>query len=228
MKIPGYARLLGALALAGCFPTLQSARINPGLHLAAGSAVLTDQQREGKPQGADIVAFVSPSYGFAGPGIEIGLPVAVYLEEGLASLRSDALSRYGTSPRSLLVAPYVKLGFNQTHRDKFAVLGQTVWLLPSSLTVIYSRDYGRWTPYTSLKYVFSSGPAGDDPFITRYQEGGQSIWVAALGVEYQGGPRPALEFGLMRNSYLEGTVYAGPATGRRTLYDVFVGFRVAR
>lgn len=218
--------LLGLTA--GCFPTLQSAHINPGLHLAAGTAVLGDQPREGRPQGTDVVAFFSPSYGFRQAGLEIGLPVALYLEEGLQSLGSDATSRFGSSPRTLLLAPYIKLGFNQGHRDKFAVVGQAAWVFPSSLTLIYSRDYGAWTPYTSVKYVVSGGPAGDDPVITRYQEAGQSIWVGALGVERRGGANPAIEIGIMRNSYLEGTVYGGQATGRRTRYDLFAGLRVAR
>lgn len=210
-------------ALGGCFSTLQSARIHEGFHWMGGAAVLSDQTRNDENQGADVLLFTGPAFGFG--AVEVGIPVALYHENGLHGNEP----RPGDYGRTLLPFTYLKVGLWQGRRDAVAIAGQTVYLfIPASATVIYSRDYGRWSPYVSAKYVFSGGPAGDDPVIERYQEDDQYILAGTVGVEYTGAPNTAFEVGVMRNSYAEGRVFGDfgqPAT-RRTLYDLFAGFRL--
>jgi hypothetical protein len=217
------------MVISGCFATLQSAKIRRGFHLTLTGSILSDQTRNGKPQGSDVIGFVSPSVGFGNTtGFEFGLPFGWYLEEGFASLDEDEVLTFGQEVKNFLVLPYLKVGFNQDKKDKFAFVGQTSYIFPASLTFIYSHDFKGATPYVSLKRVFSGGPAGDDPMITRYQEHNQSIWAIALGVEWAVPLNPAIEVGMFRNSYEEGFVYGhfGGVGQKRVLYDFFLGGKI--
>jgi hypothetical protein len=205
----------------GCFPTLQTARVKKGFHLTVATGVLTDQKRNDRSQGSDVIGLVAPSYGLVakGVGFEFGIPIGGYLEEGFSS---DSYSR------EYLILPYLKVGLNPQKRDKVALVGEAALIIPASLTLIYSHDFDRWTPYASVKRVFSGGPAGDDPVVTRYQEHNQSIWAAALGVELPVTSNPAIEIGVFRNSYEEGFVHGhfGGTGEKRVLYDIFMGGKV--
>jgi hypothetical protein len=118
------------------------------------------------------------------------------------------------------------------------------------MTVIYSHDFNRWTPYVSVKKMFLSGnPALDDVprKISRYQEDPQSIWVLAFGGEWKTKFRSALEIGILRNRHQElilrtiDVVVYDPNTGayrtqeeitllpggdKKVLYDFFLGLKV--
>jgi hypothetical protein len=129
-----------------------------------GAAVLADQTRNDREQGTDVLVFTGPAFGFG--AVEVGLPVVLYHEDGLRG-NTPGTGDYGRTP---LPFTYLKVGLWQGRRDAVAIAGQTVYLfIPASATLIYSHDYGRWSPYVSAKYVFSGGPAGDDPVIERYQ-----------------------------------------------------------
>jgi len=210
-----------------CFPTMQTARIDPGLHLDVGVTYLGDQVRNDEPQGVDLMAYVAPSLGI-GDRFEIGLPIGVYLEEGLESLESDALEQFGQSPRMLVLWPYLKTALlPRDSRDHLAVIVQGAWFVPANVGVRYGRDLGSWEPYAGVSLIFSGGPAGDDPAVTRYQEAGQTIVTASVGATWETIGRPAVEVGLMRNHYREGAVYGdfGQPTTPRTLYDLYVAAR---
>ncbi len=218
----------GALLLAGCFPTLHTARVDPGLHLDAGVAYVSDQERNGEPQGPDYIAYVGPSLGI-GDRVELGLPVGIYLEEGFASLGSDALERFGTSPRSLLVVPYAKIALLPSEsEDHLAAVVQGIFPPLFNAGLRYGRDLGSWEPHVGASVVFSGGPAGDDPFITRYQEAGQFLMTFAAGASWNTPGRPAVEVGILLNHYDEGAVYGdfGQPTTPRTLIDLYIGGRV--
>lgn len=218
---------VATLLLAGCFPTMQTARIDPGFHVDGAVIVLGDQMRNGESQGNDIVAAVGPSYGF-GDRIEIGLPVGLYLEEGLASLGSDAESEFGQSPRQLVLWPYVKAALlPRGAHDHLALHVQGAWLAPANVGLRYGRDLGGWEPHAGLTVIFSGGPAGDDPYVTRYQESGQFLLALSAGVSFDAPGRPAVEVGVLRNHYDEGAVYGdfGQPLTPRTLYDLYVGAR---
>jgi hypothetical protein len=209
------------IVFSGCFTTLQTARVKKGLHLTVATGILTDQKRNDWSQGSDVIGLIAPSYGLVAKsvGFEFGIPIGSYLEEGFSS---DSYAR------EYLVLPYLKIGFNPQKRDKVALVGQAALIIPTSLTLIYSHDFNHWTPYLSVKTIFSGGPAGDDPVVTRYQEHDQSIWVAALGVEWPVKSNPAIEIGMFRNSYEEGFVdgYFGGTGENRVLYDIFLGGKV--
>ena len=209
------------IVLSGCFTTLQTAKVKKGLHLTVSTGMLTDQERNDWSQGSDVIGLIAPSYGVVakGVGFEFGIPIGGYLEEGFRS-DSDA--------REYSILPYLKIGLNPQKGDKVAFVGQAALIIPASFTVIYSHDFNRWTPYVSVKKVFSGGPAGDDPVVTRYQEHDQSIWAAALGVEWPVQFNPGIEFGMFRNSYQEGFVdgYFGGTGRKRVLYDIFLGGKV--
>jgi hypothetical protein len=209
------------MVISGCFATLQSAKVKKGLHLTLNASFLTDQPRNGKSKGSDVIGFITPSIGFGKTtGIEFGFPFGWYLEESFESLDEDAVLRFNQEVNNFLVLPYLKVGFNQDKKDKFALVGQTAYIFPASLTFIYSHDFKRLTPYVSLKKVFSGGPAGDDPMITRYQEENQSIWAIAFGVEWAVIFNPAIELGMFRNSYQE------RVGQKRVLYDFFLGGKI--
>jgi hypothetical protein len=208
---------------AGCFPTFQSARIEPGFRIDASMVVLGDQQRSGEAQGIDGMLTVAPVYGF-GERLELGLPVGIYWEEGIGR-RGYAT---GTQSQNLVVLPYAKLALHEpTARDHLALIVQASGFLPGNIGVRYGRDLGKWEPQVGLTWIISGGPAGDDPVITRYQELDQSLFAASIGATWRGHGRPSIEVGVLRNSYREGAVYGdfGQETVPRTLYDLFVGIR---
>lgn len=215
---------MAACLTAACFPTMQTARIDPGLHLDVGITYLGDQVRNDEQQGVDLMAYVAPSLGI-GDRVEIGLPIGLYLEEGLESLGSE---QFGESPRTLVAWPYVKTALlSRDSPHHLAAIVQGAWLFPANLGIRYGRDLGSWEPYAGVSLIFSAGPAGDDPFVTRYQEAGQTIVTASVGATWETIGRPAVEVGLMRNHYREGAVYGdfGQPTTPRTLYDLYVAAR---
>jgi hypothetical protein len=210
-------------ATTACFPTFQTARIEPGLHLDAGVTYIHDQARDGRAQRSDVIAYVDPKYGFG--NVEFGLPVGLYLEEGI----SGSGPGFGTGDKALLISPWIKVGvLPPTSRDHLAVIGQAAWLAPGNVGLRYGRDLGDWEPHVGVSYIFSAGPAGDDPVVTRYQEGGQTLWAFVAGATWNGPGRPGLQVGVLRNRYRDGTVYGdfGQPAPLRTLYDLFVGVRV--
>jgi hypothetical protein len=95
--------------------------------------------------------------------------------------------------------------------------------------VRYGRDLGWWEPYGGVTWVFSGGRAGDDPFVTRYQEHQQTLVAFSAGATLLRPGRPTLEFGVLRNQYVEELGYEPDGTAitrSRTLFDLFVGLRV--
>jgi len=213
--------LLAAVAAGGCFPLPQTAEVEPGFHVDGGLVVLADQRRNDREQGTDMIPWVAPTYGF-GDGLEIGLPIGAYFEEGLDS-------RTGVGSRiEPLIGLSVKGRVFESGRHRLFFAGQTALVLPASAGLIYGYELDRWLPHVAVKRVFSWGPAGDDPLVTRYQEDGQSLWVFAAGGRVLEDPNLAFEVGVLRNAYDEGAVYGdfGQPTTRRTLYDLFVATRV--
>jgi hypothetical protein len=223
MRIPSVIVPI-VLGTAACFPTFQTARVEPGFHVDAGATWIHDQPREGHSQKSDVIGYLEPKFGFKG-NFEIGLPVGVYMEEGL----NGSSSSFGTGDKNVLLAPYLKIGvLPRDSRDHLALIGQTSWLAPGNVGVRYGRDLGKWEPHVGVSYIFTAGPAGDDPVVTRYQEGGQTLWAFVAGATWKGPGRPGLQVGVLRNSYRDGTVYGdfGQPAQVRTLYDLFVGIRV--
>lgn len=208
-----------AVVLTACFPTIQPARIDPGFRLDVGMTALADQSRNGVAQGADVLLYGGPAYGF-GRRVEIGVPVGTYLEEVTAT------DRYA---RNFVVWPYVKLALlGPESRQHLALIAQSALIAPANVGVRYGYDLGRWEPYGGVSVVFSGGPAGDDQFVTRYQEKSQSLIVALAGATWNAPGRPGIELGVLRNRYDEGAVFGdfGQATQMRTLYDVYAAVRI--
>ena len=109
--------------------------------------------------------------------------------------------------------------------DHLAAVLQGAWFAPANIGLRYGHDFGTWEPHAGLSLIFSGGPAGDDPFVTRYQEKGQLLLAFAVGATWSA---LGVEVGVLRNRYEEGAVYGdfGQPTTTRTLYDLFVGGRV--
>jgi hypothetical protein len=217
--------LLAPAVLGACFPTMQTPEVTPGLHLDAGAMVLGDQPRDGQAQGTDLFGWVAPSFGF-GHDVEVGLPVGWYLEDGLRG--NTGQDAFGSSSGQLVVLPYGKVAFVDTPTHKLAGVLQLGPTFVSSLGLLYGRELRSWMPYGSVKWIASGGPAGDDPFITRYQQKGQLLLVLSGGAESRRPGLPALELGVLIDHYQEGAVYGdfGQPTTPRTLVDVFVTARV--
>lgn len=219
------ATLVAAAPLfAACFPTFHNARVDPGFRIDAGFTALGDQRRNDEPQRADHIVYVAPVYGF-GRRVELGVPVGWYFEEGIGN---------GGGPynydRQFMIWPYVKFAMNEpTSRHHLAMIGQSALIGPANVGLRYGRDFGAWEPHVGVSWIFSSGPAGDDPVVTRYQELGQNMVAASIGATWNGAGRPAFEIGVLRNSYREGAVGGdfGQPTVPRTLYDMFVSFRLS-
>ncbi len=212
-----------ATVVAGCFPTFQAARIDPGLHLDAGVAAIHDQVRDSQSQGPDYIGYLSPSFGF-GDRLEIGVPVGAYLQNGF-----ESQSSHGIRNSNPVVMPYIKAALLPTGRDHLALTIQnTALALPANIGLQYGTDLGSWEPQVGATVIFSGGPAGDDPLVTRYQESGQFLLALSVGATWKGPERPALEIGVLRNHYRDGAVYGdfGQPTTPRTQYDLFVQFRI--
>jgi hypothetical protein len=212
------------LGLDACFPTMQTPAVAPGLHLDAGAMALGDQRRDGEAQGTDLFGWVAPSFGVG--DIEVGIPVGWYLEEGTRSLTNR--ESFGTDPVTLIVLPYGKFALVNSPRDKLSTVLQLGPLFVSSVSLLYGRDLRSWMPYGGVKWMASAGPAGDDPFITRYQQKGQLLLVLSVGAEWRKPGLPSVEIGVLLNHYREGAVFGdfGQPTTPRTLVDFFVAARV--
>ncbi|HYV96382.1 MAG TPA: hypothetical protein VE967_02880 [Gemmatimonadaceae bacterium] len=212
------------LFCAACFPIAQTARIDPGLRLDGGVTVIGDQTRHSTRQGTDFITYAVPSYGF-GHRFEIGAPVGFYAEEGLSGS-----GWFGSDKNSFVVLPYLKLAMLDSHSPSHLALVTQAWLfVPANVGLRFSRDLGRWEPEASFTYIFAAGPAGDDPYITRYQERNQMMLSWSVGATIKGARRTTIEVGVLRNGYDEVTGFGqtGEIISRRTLYDVFVGMRVS-
>jgi hypothetical protein len=216
--------LIAALITSACFPTFHTARVDPGFRLDAGFTALADQRRNDARQGPDHIVYVAPVYGF-GRRVELGVPVGWYFEEGLGA-RGEPYDY----DRQFMVWPYVKLALNEpASRNHVALIGQSALIGPANIGLRYGRDLGGWEPHAGVSFIFSGGPAGDDPVVTRYQELRQSMIAASIGATWNVRGRPAVEVGVLRNHYAEGAVFGdfGQPTVPRTLYDFFVSFRLS-
>ena len=223
---PGRAALAAHLALAGaCFPTFQSARVEPGLRVDAGATIIADQPRNSVEQGDDYFVHAGPAYGF-GSLVEIGVPLGVYFEDGLSKDGREI----GAGSRQFIPMPYIKVGMlGPAGRDHLAFIMQAAYFVPANVGLRFGRDMGRWTPQVGISWIFSGGPAGDDPVVPRYQEAGQSMIALSAGGAIRTGGRPAFEIGVLRNRYREGAVYGdfGQETVTRTLWDLYASVRVS-
>jgi hypothetical protein len=211
--------------LGACFPAMQTPEVTPGLHFDAGAMVLSDQRRDGRTQGLDLFGWVGPSLGL-GHDVEIGIPIGWYLEEGIRSVTDR--QAFGSSPFQLVILPYGKFALIDAPTHKLAGVVQLGPAFVSSVGLIYGRDLHSWMPYGSVKWMASGGPAGDDPFITRYQQKGQLLLLLSGGALWRRPGMPAVEAGILINHYQEGAVYGdfGQPTTPRTLVDAFVSLRV--
>ena len=215
--------LCALLPSAACFPTFQTARIDPGFRLEASAIVLGDQRRHDTPQGTDIITMLTPAYAF-GHRAEIGVPFGVYAEEGL--FNSGPLNG---DKNSFLVMPYLKLGLlDSDSPHHLALIAQSALALPANIGLRYGRDLGSWEPHVGITYVFSGGTAGDDPTITRYQERNQTMVAFAAGATLKRWRNTAFEIGVLRNSYEDGVGFDGSNTiyERVHYYDAYAGLRV--
>jgi hypothetical protein len=212
-----------AIFCLACFPTFQTARIDPGFRLEASAVVIGDQNRHGRAQGTDIIGMLTPSYAF-GRRFELGVPVGVYAEEGL--FNSGPLNG---DKNSILLMPYLKLGLlGSGSRHHLALIGQTSLMLPANIGIRYGKDLGSWEPHVGANWIFSGGVAGDDPTITRYQEHGQSMVAVSAGATFKRWRNTAFEIGLLRNRYDNQIDFSGsgPVYDRVTYYDAYAGLRV--
>jgi hypothetical protein len=213
--------ICGIAAAAGCFPTFQTARIDPGFRLEASAIVLGDQTRHRVSQGTDIIAMLSPSYAF-GRHIEIGVPAGVYAEEGLNS------GELNGDKNSILIMPYLKLGLlSSASRHHLAVILQSALILPANVGIRYGRDLGSWEPHIGANFIFSGGEAGDDPTVTRYQERNQTMVAFSAGATINRWRNTAFEIGVLRNQYEDGSgdPRGGIQASMFTYYDLFAGMR---
>jgi hypothetical protein len=218
-----FARFAPLLFAGACFPTFHTARIDPGFRIDAGFTALGDQRRNNERQRPDHIVYAAPAYGF-GRRVEVGIPVGWYFEEGFGA--SGQTYEYD---RQFVVWPYVKLALNEpTSRNHFALIGQSAFIGPANIGFRYGRDFGSWEPHVGASLIFSGGPAGDDPVVTRYQELHQNLAAASIGATWNGPGRPTIEVGVLRNRYDEGAVTGdfGQPTVPHTLYDYFISVRV--
>lgn len=222
------AIFLVGITLNSCasFTTLQTARVNHGFHLTTATGILTDQTRKGNSQGSDIVAYAAPTIGFGqSVGFEFGVPLVYYLENGLNKRKDPRIFPAYFDHEDgahFLILPYFKLASNQNKSDVVAGI-----IDPSSVTLIYSHDFNKWTPYLSLRkmLLFGNPAIGDIPrVISRYQEDNQSVLAFAFGAEWNAKFQPAIEIGMLRNSYIELTRALSPRP-ERVLYDFFLGLK---
>lgn len=214
-------QLAAILGLTGCLPTPQSARIDPGPRLAFSAVRLSDQHRDGRDQRTDYLTTVEFSYG-VGHRYEIGLPLGLYSEGGVAGRSGD---------RTFVLLPYAKLALlPDASRHHLAATMQFAYLafVPANVGLHYSRDLGSWEPQVGLTWIPSSGPAGDSPLVTRYQQAGQLMLVPAIGITWPGAVQPMVQTGLLINRYEEGAAYGdfGQPARSRTLVDLFVSLQL--
>ena len=98
-----FAALL-PLLLGACFPTMHSARIDPGPRIAISVTRLNDQRRERRQQGTDYLTVLDVGYGI-GKRLEVGAPFGAYWENGVGN--SGEPLNEALYP---VIMPYIKLG----------------------------------------------------------------------------------------------------------------------
>ena len=186
---------------AGCFPTFQSPRIDPGWHFRAEAMGLTGKRVDYQISGPDYMVTLDPAYGF-GRRFELGVPFGVYSSAG----------GY-TYP---IIQPYAKLALDDPSQPThIALVAQGV----GNFSAIVGHDLGRWEPHASLSYIPSMGGQHSDFAIyTRYGEDDQTLVAATIGTTFNTPERPAIEIGLLRNSYS----YRGP----QLHYDLFLRIKI--
>jgi hypothetical protein len=111
---------------AGCFPTFQSARVDPGFKLDVATTYLGDrQQRFAGSHGPDYIVALTPSYGFNNR-LELGAPTGAYVGEKFSSAPANSGS---AQP---FVMPYAKLALGRVgSKNHLAAIFQTVFFAPS-------------------------------------------------------------------------------------------------
>ncbi len=212
-----------ALGLAGCFPTFHNARIDPGFRLDAGATTIRDQPREGQPQPADYLAYVSPAVGI-GHRVEVGVPLVWYAENGLRDQQG------GFAGPDLMA--YAKLALLEaTSLDHLAVFVQGVLPVPTMAGIRYGRDRGTWEPHAGLTFIASSDNGEIFDVLARFSRRRQSLITLSVGATWNVAGYPGVELGVLRNAHDEvrftSRTPAIVETSRRTLYDLFFGFRVS-
>lgn len=224
---PAMAGLAAVLVLAGCFPTVRTPRIDPGYHVDAGVTWLGDQRRDERPQGPDYIGYVAPSWGVS-ERVELGVPIGFYLEEGFESLGDSAFYEFGSDQAHLVVWPYVKLGLlDPEGPHDLALSAQAAAVLPANVGLHYGIERDGWEPYAGVTFIFSGGPAGDDPAVTRYQQEEQTLTLFSAGAAWSGRGEPTVEIGVLRNRFLDRVRSGGDDRGRivRTAWDLAVAVR---
>jgi hypothetical protein len=215
-----------ALGLSGCFPTFHNARIDPGFRLDAGATTIRDQPREGQPQPADYLAYVSPAVGI-GHRVEVGLPLVWHAENGLRG-------QDGGFPAPGLMF-YTKFALlKATSLDHLAVFvqgGLPLIPVPTMAGIRYGRDRGTWEPHAGLTFIASGDTGEFFDVLARYAQRRQSLITMSVGATWNVAGFPGVEMGVLRNAYDEDRFTSRTPviveTSRRTLYDLFFGFRVS-
>ncbi len=211
-----------ALACAACFPSFQTARIDPGFRLSASAVVLGDQPRHDTHQGTDIIGMISPSFAF-GRRFEIGVPVGVYAENGL--FNSGPLNG---DKNAFIIMPYLKLALLESDSpNHLAVIAQSSAVLPANVGIRFGHNLGAWEPHVGLSWIFSGGEPGDDPTITRYQERNQLLLAWSVGATLNRARNTAIEIGVLRNRYDQSVGFnsSGSIYETQVWYDAYVGLR---
>src|SRR5262249_25219024 len=118
-RLPVLPTLIGLVVSAGgCFPTIQTARIDPGLHLDAGFVAIADEHRDDGTGEPDYIPYFNIAYGF-GKRAELGTALGVYHENGFAG---GAFSRKSTNG---VIMPYLKVALlDPSSTQHLAVYGQ--------------------------------------------------------------------------------------------------------
>ena len=187
---------LAVLLSVGCFPTYQSARVDPGFKLDVETTYLGDhQQRYAGSHGADYIIAVTPSYGF-NSRLELGAPTGAYAGEKFSSAPANSGS---AQP---FIMPYAKLAlWRAESKNHLAAIFQTVFFAPSNLGLRYGRDLNAWEPEVGVTRIFSSGSGGDPKLDSRFQQTSQSLILGSIGATIKRGPQPAFEIGVLKNKY---------------------------
>ena len=97
-------------------------------------------------------------------------------------------------------------------------------LIPANIGLRYAYDCGGWEPQAGVSRIFSE-QARDGSVVARYQRADQSLYAASIGAMWKEPRRPAIEVGLLRNSYASCKDCPGYDV-RKTVYDLYVGARL--
>lgn len=188
-------------ACGACFPTYQSPRVEPRFHVDADAMAISGHRVSYRVNGPDYMVTITPAYGF-GRRLELGVPLGAYFG--------------GSGQTYPVLLPYAKLALgNLDQPDHLAIVAQA----SGSVGVMVGHDRGTWEPQAMLWHVASAGGQhGDFAFSSRYAQDNQSMMAAALGATFKRPERPAIEVGVLRNSYT--------TSGDHVLYDVFVRAKI--